>query len=253
MTPYQRALTPQDVTPLCTAPPLTAAGLADVLGETEASPRALLCFCLRVLGQDRCATLLQETLAVEAQAGCLRVDGQRRTPGGTFLHLARTACAPEERQWIFSRNAHPGPPPRAPRPLRLPPVVGPSTWSSLAQLKQHIPRVARGGGTMKLAFVGVPGKLQHDRTCILFRVVPAPPTGLPQEFPALTPGDCPPWTVVVPLRTWVKQKMPDLIRDHPTEKVLCEGVPVIKDGHCFLFATSVRSLWAERERQAAKG
>jgi len=128
--------------------------------------------------------------------------------------------------------------------------VVPSTWAGLAQLKQHIPKSERNGGTMKLTFVGVPGKLQHDRTCILFRVTSPQPAGLAPEFPALTPDDCPPWTVVVPLRTWAKQKMPDILRDHPTEKVLCEGIPVIKDGHCFLFATSVRSLWAERQRQA---
>jgi hypothetical protein len=225
-------------------PSLTLEALADILGETEVAPRRTLRRCLQRLGQDRCAALLAETLAVEAQDGCLRLDGHRRTPGGTFLYLTRTRCTRAERLYIF--YAPPAPPRRAAPPPR---VVTPSTWADLAQLKQHIPRVERGSGTMKLTFVGVPGKLQHDRTCVLFRVLSPTPTGLAPEFPPLVPDDSPPWTVVVPLRTWVKQKMPDIMRDHPTEKVLCEGVPVIKDGHCFLFATSVRSLWAERQKQ----
>jgi hypothetical protein len=232
-------------------PSLTLEALADVLGETEASPRLTLRRCLWVLGQDRCAVLLTETLAIEAQGGCLRLDnGQRRTPGGTFLYLTRTRCTQAERLYIFSPPAPRLPPPR--RSAASPRPVVPSTWADLAQLKQHIPRVARGRGTMKLPFVGVPGKLQHDRTCILFRVLSGASSGLSPEFPPLVPEDSPVWTVVVPLRTWVKQKMPDIMRDHPTEKVICEGVPVLKDGHCFLFATSVRSVWAERQKQEAQ-
>jgi hypothetical protein len=227
-------------------PLLTPAVLADILGETEADPRRTLYRCLQRLGQDRCGALLAETLAVEAQGGCLRGDGQRRTPGGTFFYLTRTRCTPAERLYIFY------PPPRPQRVAPPPRAVVPSTWAGLAQLKQRIPRVTRGRGTMKLTFVGVPGKLEHDRTCILFRILSPTPTGLPPEFPALTPEDSPPWTVVVPLRTWEKQKMPAIMRDHPTEKVLCEGVPVIKDGHCFLFASSVRSVWAERQKQEAQ-
>jgi PHAX RNA-binding domain len=233
---------------MISAPPsvVSPEALADVLGETTPEPRQLLRRLVKRLGPDRCAVLLTETLAVEAQGGLLRQDGQRRTVGGTFFHLARAACTPSERTWIFF------PPAPTPRVPKLPAVVVPSTWASLAQLKQHIPRVERGGGTMKLTFVGIPGKLQHDRTCILFRIIPTPAKGLPSEFPAVGPNDTPPWTVVVPLKMWVKQKLPDIVRDHPTEKVLCEGVPVIKDGHCFLFATSVRSVWAERQRQEAQ-
>jgi hypothetical protein len=226
--------------------PLSPEALAATLGETAPAPRQLLRRLVQRLGPARCGALLAETLAVEAAGGCLRQDGQRRTVGGTFFRLAKAACTHAERGWIFF------PPSSAPRAPQLPAVVVPSTWAGLAQLKAHIPRVERGGGTMKLTFVGVPGKLQHDRTCVLFRVIPTPAKGLPAEFPALAPGDVPPWTVVVPLKMWLKQKLPDIIRDHPTEKVLCEGMPVVKDGHCFLFATSVRSLWAERQRQEAQ-
>lgn len=224
---------------------VTPESLADALGETTLPPQLLLRRLHKLLGPERCHALLTEALAVEAAGGLLRKDGQRRTLGGVFFHLARGACTRPERAVIFRTF----PPVRVPRRVAGP--VQPSTWATLVQLKRYIPRVERGGGTMKLTFVGVPGKLQHDRTCILFRVLPDPAKGLPPEFPALTPEDTPSWTVVVPLKMWLKQKLPDIVRDHPTDKVLCEGVPVIKDGHCFLFATSVRSLWAERQKQEA--
>ena len=51
----------------------TARHYAAVLAEPEV---ALLARCLRQLGEARCAALLAETLAREAQGGCLRRDGR---------------------------------------------------------------------------------------------------------------------------------------------------------------------------------
>ena len=233
-------------TPSILPTPLDAKALADLLQEDNVG---LLKRCLAHLGEDRCATLLEETLAVEAQGGCLRRDGQRRTPGGTFFFLGKQACTAAE--W---RRLSPWTPP-IPRPPRLPRVVwseDPSPWHVLTTLKTRIPRAVRGGGTMKLTFVGVPGKLEHDQSCVLFRVLIPLPKALPKGLPALRPDDSPPWTVVVPGPLWHKSQIATILKEHPEEKILCEGVPVLRDGHCFLFATSIRSLWLEKQKRDAK-
>ena len=105
---------------------------------------------------------------------------------------------------------------------------------------------------MKLTWVGLPGTVQHDQSCVVFRVRIALPTALPKGLPKVAPDDSPPWTVVVPGPLWTKNKIGEMLKAHPTEKILCEGVPVMRDNHLFLFATSIRSLWAEKQKRDAK-
>jgi Phosphorylated adapter RNA export protein, RNA-binding domain len=177
-----------------TSAALTVADFAVLLDEVKL---VLLRRCLLRLGSDRCEALPEQTLAVEDQGGLLRRDGQRRTPGGTFFQLVKAACSPEERRSPFFRTS-----PRPPCPPRL---ITPSTWAMLEQLKRRISRTHRGAGTMKMTFVGLPGRIAHDRTCVLFRVQISPPTHLPQELPSVLPADMPPWTVVVPGALWLKK------------------------------------------------
>jgi hypothetical protein len=189
-----------------------------------------------MLGGPRCEAILEEALAIEAQGGLRRPDGQRRTPGGTFMHLLRRSCTPEERRQIW----HAAP---APRAQKSPPVLIPGTWTGLLAVKARLPKKLRGTGIMKLTFTGLPGKIDYDKSVVVFRIAAPQPANLPKELPPLTPDDVPPWTVVVPCAMWTKAKMAAAIAAHPTAKLLCEGLPVIKDGHCFLFATLVKSLW----------
>jgi len=86
---------------------LTAEQLAAALQEPHVP---LLRRVLERLGQERCATLLTETLALEAQGG-LRImhrkkhKRRRRTPGGVFLFLVKKFSTKQERVWIFTRAA----------------------------------------------------------------------------------------------------------------------------------------------------
>jgi PHAX RNA-binding domain len=86
---------------------LTTAQLAATLQEPHIP---LLHRVLERLGQERCATLLAETLALEAQGG-LRIlhrkkhKRRRRTPGGVFLFLVKKFSTKQERAWIFARDA----------------------------------------------------------------------------------------------------------------------------------------------------
>jgi phosphorylated adapter RNA export protein len=62
---------------------LTVATLVQALQEPNTD---LLTKVLRILGQDRCAAILADTLQREANGGMLTKDGtRRRTPGGVFF------------------------------------------------------------------------------------------------------------------------------------------------------------------------
>ena len=75
--------------------PLTVETLATILQEPNVP---LLRQVLRILGQDRCAAILADTLACEARGGMVTTDGtRRRTPGGVFFQLLKERATPKER------------------------------------------------------------------------------------------------------------------------------------------------------------
>src|SRR5712671_821452 len=79
----------------------------DTLVEALQEPnRPLLTQVLRVLGTDRTAAILAETLTCEASGGMLTNDGtRRRTPGGVFFQLVRQRATTQERWRLFPRPA----------------------------------------------------------------------------------------------------------------------------------------------------
>ena len=82
---------------------LTVDHLAQVLQESNVH---LLTQVLRMLGQDRCRALLEDTLQCEANGGMLRRDGtHRRTPGGVFFHLVKERMTTHEHRRLFPRPA----------------------------------------------------------------------------------------------------------------------------------------------------
>jgi hypothetical protein len=78
---------------------VTVDTLAQALQEPK---RALLLKVLRILGQDRCAAILADTLQCEDGGGMLTKDGTcRRTPGGVFFQLVKERATRQERQRLF--------------------------------------------------------------------------------------------------------------------------------------------------------
>jgi hypothetical protein len=94
----------------------------DTLAATLQEPkRPLLTAVLRVLGQDRCAAILADTLTCEARGGMLTKEGtRRRTPGGVFFQLVRERATKQERRRLFPWTAAPSGPklPQAPAVLK---------------------------------------------------------------------------------------------------------------------------------------
>ena len=80
----------------------------DTLAEALQEPnRPLLTQVLRLLGQDRCAASLADTLRCEANGGMLARDGSRgRTPGGVFFQFVKERATPQERRRLFSSVPH---------------------------------------------------------------------------------------------------------------------------------------------------
>lgn len=79
---------------------LTATTLAEVLKEPE---KVLLGRILKAIGQERCQSILADTLALEANGGMLTRDGtRRRTPGGVFLQLAKDRSSGKQRYYLFT-------------------------------------------------------------------------------------------------------------------------------------------------------
>jgi Phosphorylated adapter RNA export protein, RNA-binding domain len=79
---------------------LTPTTLAEVLQEPE---KALLARVLKMLGQERCAAILADTLTIESNGGMLTLAGdRRRTPGGTFFELVKQKCTSRERHRLFT-------------------------------------------------------------------------------------------------------------------------------------------------------
>src|SRR5690348_1441112 len=76
--------------------------IADLLNETEKQSRRQIVFVVKHMGLEFAQTILQETLATEAQGGMMLPDGsRRRTPGGVFFRLVRDRVPPKVRYQIF--------------------------------------------------------------------------------------------------------------------------------------------------------
>jgi len=113
---------------------LTVEQLAEILQEPKVP---LLRQVLRTLGQERCAALLAETLACEANGGLLTQDGtRRRTPGGVFFQLVKKRATRQERHRLFYAPT--------PQPSKAParPHAHPQapTWEEVQALGQTLPQ-----------------------------------------------------------------------------------------------------------------
>ena len=79
---------------------LTPTTLAEVLQEPK---KSLLARVLTMLGQERCAAILADTLTIESHGGMLtRAGDRRRSPGGVFLHLVKDRSTGKERHVLFA-------------------------------------------------------------------------------------------------------------------------------------------------------
>ncbi len=186
-----------------------ARGIAAVLGETMPPPVRTITRVVDRLGPDRARALLGQALTIEASGGVLLPDGRRRTPGGTFLFLVRTApdLSTDDRASIFpkagyhARGAGSATPASAtPTPAAPAPVAWTDdTYRTLTQQLQHdVGRLT----TVKITVIGRPGTAVDQGQAVVLALtsekVPDLPKGLP-EPPAGTR-----YTVFIARKPWSK-------------------------------------------------
>src|SRR5437660_1908616 len=189
----------------------------DTLAETLQEPnRPLLTQVLQMLGQDRCAALLADTLQCEANGGMLTKDGtRRRTPGGVFFQLVKERATPQERRRLFPR---PAPQPGQGQP-QAPAVL---TWDQVPSIIQILTTHPAGEArTMKLTLIGRPGKVETRGQAVVFQMQGKPPGPLPKGLPPLPPGPALTWTVLVALRQW--NRVHESVTTNPEDQLIIEG------------------------------
>ena len=222
---------------------LTVDQLAKVLQEPNVP---LLRQVLTMLGEDRTATLLEETLQCEGAGGMLTTDGtRRRTPGGTFFQLVRQQVTPRERARLFPRARVKGAP-------RTPQMHAALTWDEARAIVQTLTTEPPGEAkTMKLTLIGRPGKVDVRPTCVVFRMQGKPPGALPRGLPP-APAHAPmTWTVFVALRQWNRVK--DSLAAHQDDQLIIEGYPFVQsDGTPMMLAQSCISMLQQRAQKQAQ-
>jgi hypothetical protein len=222
---------------------LTVDTLADALQEPN---RPLLTQVLRLLGQDRCAALLAETLTCEANGGMLTKDGtRRRTRGGVFFQLVKEQATPQERQRLFPR---PVPQHGQGQPQRQPIAL---TWDEVLIIIQILTTHPAGEArAMKLTLIGRPGKVETRGQAVVFRLQGKPPGSLPRGLPPVpsTPGLT--WNVMVALRQWNRVK--DSLAAHQEDQLIIEGYPLMQGSQYVLLAQSCVSMLQQRAQKQAQ-
>ena len=179
------------------------------------------------LGPDRARALLGQALTSEASGGLLLPGGRRRTPGGTFLFLVRTAAdlSPDDRASIFpkagyhARGAGRGTPASV---SPAPPAPAPLAWTdeTYRALTQQLQQDTPGRATaVKITVIGRPGTAVEQGQAVVLALtsekVPDLPKGLP-EPPAGTH-----YTVFIARKPWTKAA--EALAADPEDAVIIEG------------------------------
>jgi hypothetical protein len=204
-----------------------ARAVAVVLGETMPPPIRLITRIVDRLGPARARALLGQALTVEAQGGLTLPDGARRTPGGVFFSLVRTAEAVsrEDKAYIFSR--HGGRPVQAggagasaPSPPPLPP---PAAWTDddYRAINQHVHDEIGRATTVKITVIGRPSKvLDRGQVIVLSLRQDTAPT-LPKGLPDPATGTR--YALLIATKQWAK--VAEALEADPEDALIAEGYP----------------------------
>jgi len=234
-----------------------ARGIAAVLGETMPPPIRTITRVVDRLGPDRARALLGQALTSEASGGLLLPDGRRRTPGGTFLFLVRTApdLSPDDRASIFpkagyhARGAGSGTPAAA---TPTPPAPAPVAWTddtyrTLAQqLQQDVERLT----TVKITVIGRPGTAVEQGTAVVLALVSEKVPDLPKGLPEPPTGTR--YTVFVARKPWAK--VAEALATDPEDAAIIEGYAALdpRVEGIAVYATSATTKRLQAAKRAAQ-
>jgi len=236
--PPQGATTPATVpdgharppTPYVSVPPdvwALARAVAVVLGETLPPPIRIITRIVDRLGPARARALLGQALTVEAQGGLTLPDGARRTPGGTFFYLVRTAevVSRADKAYIFPRQG--GHPPQAgaagasaPSPPPLPP---PAAWTDddYRAITQHLHDETGRATTVTITVIGRPGTVLDRGQVIVLSLRQDTAPSLPKELPEPATGTR--YALLIAAKQWAK--IAEALDADAEDALIAEGYP----------------------------
>jgi len=229
LAPIAEARVPRPVSYVSVPPAVwaLARAIAAVLGETMPPPVRTITRVVDRLGPDRARALLGQALTSEASGGVLLPDGRRRTPGGTFLFLVRTApdLSPDDRAYIFPKAGYQaqGAGRGTPASASLAPAApAPLVWTddTYRALTQQLQQDNEGRATtVKITVIGRPGTAVEQGQAVVLALtsekVPDLPKGLP-EPPAGTR-----YTIFVARKPW--GKVAEALAADPEDAAIIEG------------------------------
>ncbi len=234
-----------------------ARGIAAVLGETLPPPIRTITRVVDRLGPDRARALLGQALTIEASGGVLLPDGHRRTPGGTFLFLVRTApdLSPDDRASIFPKAGYhaPGagratPASATPTPAAPAPVAWTDdTYRTLAQQLQHdIGRLT----TVKITVIGRPGAAVEQGQAVALALVSEKVPDLPKGLPEPPAGTR--YTVFVARKPWAM--VAEALAADPEDVAIIEGYAALdpRVEGIAVYATSATTKRLQAAKRAAQ-
>jgi len=230
--------------------------IARALGETEPGPRYQIARVVQVFGVGQALRLLEKTLDLEANGGLMVRNGsRRRTPGGTFFHLARQWCRGNESLRIFGKQTANSEAARAreDRPTKpqgtRPAMRAPQTPLSFAEATALFTTdMIRGEAKVKLTLVGQPGSVVDCKTYVAFEMTSALPGNLPKGLPAV-PQTKITWVAMVAAKQW--KPVAESLKETPDTKVIVEGYPVASDTKHFVMASSCTTVALQQAKRAA--
>lgn len=186
---------------------------------------------VEVLGAEAAHGYYSEALGIEATGGELVASGKRRrTPGGVFFRLVRSAATTDQRRllgWPTGEGeSQPTSTPRARRP-RTETKIEALPWAALAE---HLPALLTQKGTAnmsKITLTGRPGRIIEAQGAVLTIMTTDPtkaPT-LPKGLP-VPPAKPTSYVVYIAAKQWAK--VAEAIKD-PTDVLIVEGYPVYEE------------------------
>lgn len=221
--------------------------LARALGETKRDPIAQLRRIIERCGVDQTQAWLAQTEVIEANGGEMLTSGKRRrTKGGVFFKIVRTAVTGDDRQYIFPGVGN--------GQKTEVPALPTATWADRNSLIKEANQQQGKAMSAKITVIGKIGKaversgftlitMQHDGK------LPALPKGIPVPTQALPTN----YIVYIGGRQWSKIK--DSLKN-PEDVLIAEGIPVIdpKYSAVSVFVTNATTKLlqaAQREAQKA--
>jgi len=260
LAPSAEARAPRPVSYVSVPPDVwaLARGIAAVLGETMPPPIRTITRVVDRLGPDRARALLGQALTSEASGGLVLPDGRRRTPGGTFLFLVRTApdLSTDDRASIFpkagyhAQGAGRGTPASAsPAPTASAPLVW--TDDTYRALAQQLQQDNEGRATtVKITVIGRPGAAVEQGTAVVLALVSEKVPDLPKGLPEPPTGTR--YTVFVARKPWAK--VAEALATDPEDAAIIEGYAALdpRVEGIAVYATSATTKRLQAAKRAAQ-